>query len=304
MTQLQYEILDVFTSTRFSGNGLAVIKGGKALTDPQMQAIACEFNLSETVFVLPAQNKAHSAKVRIFTPMDELPFAGHPTVGTAVTVALDQLGGGMQPDHQDALVVLEEGIGNIRIGVSFRPNKAPFAEFDLPRLPVELEGLPTNDELSMVLGLDNAEIGFENHQPSTFEAGMPIVFVPVRNLDIIGKAAVDTTAMEKLLGPERREIYLYCRETIKNSSSFHARMFAPQLGIMEDPATGAAAAAFAGVAMKYDQPPRGTKSYIIEQGMEMGRPSEIHLEIIVKDGLKNVRIGGHVVKVASGTIEI
>ena len=111
--------------------------------------------------------------------------------------------------------------------------------------------------------------------------------------------------MEKLLGTQHQEVYLYCRETVKRTSSFHARMFAPTLGIDEDPATGAAAAAFAGAVMKFDQPSRGTKNYIIEQGVEMGRASEIHLELVVKDeGLKNVRIGGHVVKVASGVLEV
>ena len=306
MEKLQFEIVDVFTSSRFSGNGLAVIKNGETLSDQQMQAIAREFNLSETVFILSPDNKAHSAKVRIFTPAEELPFAGHPTVGAAVVVALSQLGQGDDdiPSHEDAIVILEEGIGIIRAGVRFRTGKAPFAEFDLPRQPVEMDNLPTNDELSMVLGLSSTEIGFENHQPSCFEAGMPFVFVPVRDLEVIGNAIANAAAMEKLLGNKRREIFLYCRETVKNDSSFHARMFAPLLGINEDPATGAAVAAFAGVVMKYDQPARGTKNYIIEQGIEMGRPSEIYLELIIKDGLKNVRIGGPVVKVASGTLQV
>ncbi|MCF6200037.1 MAG: PhzF family phenazine biosynthesis protein [Hyphomicrobiaceae bacterium] len=305
MENLQFEIVDVFTSSRFSGNGLAVIKNGEALSDQQMQAIAREFNLSETVFILSPENKAHSANIRIFTPAEELPFAGHPTVGAAVVVALTQLGQGDDiPSHEDAIVILEEGIGTIRAGVSFRTGKAPFAEFDLPRLPVEIDNLPTNDELSMVLGLSSTEIGFENHQPSCFEAGMPFVFVPVRDLEVIGEAVANAAAMEKLLGNKRREVFLYCRETVKNDSSFHARMFAPLLGINEDPATGAAVAAFGGVVMKYDQPARGTKNYIIEQGIEMGRPSEIHLELIINDALKNVRIGGHVVKVASGTLEV
>ncbi len=301
MTRLPYEIVDVFTKTRFTGNGLAVVKNAENLSDRQMQAIAREFNLSETVFVLPTGNKAHSAKIRIFTPAHELPFAGHPTVGTAVLVAMNQLGEA-STGHEDAIVVLEEKIGPIRIGVSFRPEHPPFAEFDLPGMPVEREQVPTDDELSLVLGLSTSEIGFENHRPSCFDAGMPFVFVPVRNLDVIGRAVADPSAMEKLLGSERREIYLYCRETMKNGNSFHARMFAPLLGVPEDPATGSAAAAFAGVVMKYDQPSGGTKNYIIEQGFEMGRPSEIHLEIVVSGGLKNVRIGGHVVAVASGKI--
>ncbi len=303
MTQLHYELLDVFTNTRFSGNGLAVVKGAGDLSDEQMQAIAREFNQSETVFILPTQNPAHSARIRIFTPAHELPFAGHPTVGTAVMVAINQLG--TVSGQEDAIVVLEENVGPVRIGVSFRPDKQPFAEFDIPKMPSEMDHTPTNDELSLVLGLATSEIGFENHRPSCFEAGMPFVLIPVRNLDVIGRAIVDEKAMEKLLGTEHQEVYLYCRETVKRTSSFHARMFAPTLGIPEDPATGAAAAAFAGAVMKFDQPSRGTKKYIIEQGIEMGRPSEIHLELVVKDdGLKNVRIGGHVVKVATGVIEI
>ena len=303
MAQLHYEILDVFTNTRFTGNGLAVVKGAGDLTDQQMQAIAREFNQSETVFILPAENPAHSARIRIFTPADELPFAGHPTVGTAVMVAINQLGN--VSGQEDAIVVLEENVGPVRIGVSFRPDKQPFAEFDIPVMPKEMEHTPTNDELSMVLGVATSEIGFENHKPSCFEAGMPFVFVPVRNLEVIGRAVADEPAMEKLLGSEHREVYLYCRETVKRTSSFHARMFAPTLGISEDPATGSAAAAFAGVVMKFDQPSGGTKNYIIEQGVEMGRPSEIHLELVVKEeGLKNVRIGGHVVMVASGVLEV
>ena len=172
--------------------------------------------------------------------------------------------------QEDAIVVLEENVGPVRIGVSFRPDKQPFAEFDIPVMPKEMEHTPTNDELSMVLGVATSEIGFENHKPSCFEAGMPFVFVPVRNLEVIGRAVADAPAMEKLLGSEHREVYLYCRETVKRTSSFHARMFAPTLGISEDPATGSAAAAFAGVVMKFDQPSGGTKNYIIEQGVEMG----------------------------------
>ncbi len=302
MTKLPYEIFDVFTTTRFSGNGLAIVKDADGLTDRQMQAIAREFNLSESVFILSPRNPAHSARIRIFTPSNELPFAGHPTVGTAVMVARDQLVD--VAGNEDAIVVLEEEVGAIRIGVSFRPGKAPFAEFDIPGMPTELEQVPTRDELSLVLGLTTSEIGFENHKPSCFDAGMPFVFIPVRNLDVIGRAQADLQAMKKLLDSTHLHFYLYCRETVKSNCSFHARMFAPALGVAEDPATGAAAAAFSGVILKFDQPPGGTKNYIIEQGVEMGRESEIHLELVVDDGLKNVRIGGHVVSVASGLIRI
>jgi trans-2,3-dihydro-3-hydroxyanthranilate isomerase len=128
--------------------------------------------------------------------------------------------------------------------------------------------------------------------------------VPVRNLETIARAKVDSGIAEKLIGAERSSLYLYCRETIRAKSSFHARMFAPGMGVTEDPATGSAAAAFAGVIMKYDQPSGGKKNYVIEQGFEIGRPSEVHLEIVVDGGLRIVRIGGHVVKVATGIMEI
>lgn len=301
MTQLHFEIFDVFTNTRYKGNGLAVVKDAQDLSDTQMQAIAREFNQSETVFVLPPENDAHSAKVRIFTPGTELPFAGHPTVGTAVMLASDRFG--KISSEEDAIIVLEEGIGPIRIGVRMRPDNTPFAEFDLPKIPVELSDTPSLEEVSLVLGLTNSEIGFENHHPSRFDAGVPFLFVPVADLTTIGKTKADCAAMEKLLDPQTM-IFVYCRETEKNGSSFHARMFAPMHGIAEDPATGSAAAAFAGVIMKYDQPSGGTKNYIIEQGCEMGRASEIHLELVVDDGLHAVRIGGHVVKVAQGTITV
>lgn len=302
MTQLHYEIFDVFTSTRFTGNGLAIVKDAENLSDQDMQTIAREFNLSETVFILPTDNKAHSAKVRIFTPATELPFAGHPTVGAAVMLASERID--INEGENDAIIVLEEGIGPVRVGVRVRPNQAPFAEFDLPKMPIELDDTPTIDELSMVLDLSTAEFGFENHHPSRFEAGIPFTFVPVRDLATIAKAKANGAAIEKLLGAGRSSVYLYCRETMKAANSFHARMFDPLMGIIEDPATGSAAAAFAGVVMKFDQPSGGKKNYIIEQGFEMNRASEIHLEIVADDGLRIVRIGGHVVKVAEGLLTV
>lgn len=302
MTQLRFQTYDVFTKKRFSGNCLSVVSGADVLPEGVMQAIAREFNYSETVFVLAPRNKAHSARVRIFTPESEVPFAGHPTLGAAVMLGAERLG--EVTTEEDAIVVLEEGIGPIRVGVRLRPGQPPFAEFDLPKLPKEIPDVPSTEELSMVLGLTNGEIGFENHRPSRFEAGLPFVFVPVDDLNVMDKVTVESSALKRLLGRDRGMIYLYCRETQRASSSFHARMFAPLHGIPEDPATGSAAAAFAGVIMKYDQPSGGNKSYIIEQGFEMGRPSEIHLELVVDGGLRNVRIGGSVIKVAEGKLSL
>lgn len=302
MTALRFQTFDVFTKQRFAGNSLSIVSGADRLSEEQMQAIAREFNFSETVFLLAPRNKAHSARARIFTPDAEVPFAGHPTIGTAVKLGVERLG--EVTSEEDAIVVLEEGIGPIRVGVRLRPGQPPFAEFDVPKLPKELPDVPSVEELSMVLGLTNGEIGFENHRPSRFESGLSFVFVPVDDLGVMAKATVDTTALKKLLGRERGMLYLYCRETLHTSSSFHARMFAPLHGIVEDPATGSAAAAFAGVVMKYDQPSGGTKNCVIEQGIEMGRPSQIHLELVVDGALRAVRIGGSVVKVSEGMLEL
>jgi len=160
--RLAYHVFDVFTHQRFAGNPLAVVLDADALLPARMQIIAREFNLSETVFVLKPDNPAHSARVRIFTPVTELPFAGHPTVGAAALLAL--LKSPVPSSNADALIVLEEEVGPVRVGVRLRAGAAPFAEFDAPRLPQESGALPAADRLAAALGLIPAEIGFENHR--------------------------------------------------------------------------------------------------------------------------------------------
>lgn len=304
--KLTYHVLDVFTERRFGGNPLAVVLDADALDKGAMQAIAREFNLPETVFVLKSANRAHTARVRIFTPTAELPFAGHPTVGTAVLLA-DMRNPAPSNDNageRDSLVVLEQEIGVVRVGVRARAGEAAFAEFDAPRLPAE-SGTPAQaDRLSAALGLIPAEIGFENHKPSRFAAGTSFAFVPVASLEAMAKARVNATSWDQVFG-ERGLVgaYLYCRQTVHATSAFHARMFAPAMGIPEDPATGSAAVGFAGVIQRFDALPDGVHKRVIEQGLEMGRPSFIALSFAVDGGrLANVRIGGHAVRVAEGML--
>ncbi|MDX2156919.1 MAG: PhzF family phenazine biosynthesis protein [Hyphomicrobiaceae bacterium] len=300
--RLRFHTLDVFTTTRFGGNPLAVVMDADGLDRTAMQAIAREFNLSETVFVMKPENPAHSARVRIFTPARELPFAGHPTIGTATLLAdlrAPDLGG-----SRNAIIALEEEIGIVRIGVRLRPGEAAFAEFDAPRLPTDQGAVPAMEDIAAAVGLIPSEIGFENHRPSCFSAGVPFHFIPVRSLEAIAKARCVVSRWEQAFGRTHAG-YLYCRETAHNSSQFHARMFAPGLGVTEDPATGSAAAAFAAVIARHDQPPGGEHRYLIEQGFEMGRPSHIQLSLVMNDGrLQTVRIGGHAVRVANGEIEV
>jgi trans-2,3-dihydro-3-hydroxyanthranilate isomerase len=299
--RLSFSTLDVFTDRRFGGNPLAVVHGAGGLTDAQMQIIAREFNLSETVFLLPAENPAHSARLRIFTPLKELPFAGHPTVGAAALLAENKFGQGRDAD---ALIVLEEGIGTLRVGVRLRKDNAPFAEFDAPKVPVEAGILPPVDVLAAGLGLIPSEIGFENHRPVCYAAGN--AFAPVASREAIAKARINGShwapafSEQGLVGA-----YLYTRQCEHTTSSFHVRMFAPDAGVPEDPATGSAAVCFAGAIARFDRLPDGTHRRAIEQGFEMNRPSVVSLAFSIEgQKLANVRIGGHSVRVGEGTIEI
>jgi len=158
------------------------------------------------------------------------------------------------------------------------------------------------DRMADALGVSPAEIGFENHRPTRYSAGVPYSFVPMRGLEAIGRTRMISPFWESAFGPHGA--YLYCRETVHTTSNFHARMFAPDL-TNEDPATGSAAAAFAAVVHRFDDVKDGTRKFVLEQGYEMGRPSEINLEINVAGGqLRQVRIGGRAVRVSSGTLEI
>jgi trans-2,3-dihydro-3-hydroxyanthranilate isomerase len=299
---LSFYTLDVFTEQRLAGNPLAVVLDADGLDAQRMQAIAREFNLAETVFVMKPANPAHTARIRIFTPATELPFAGHPTVGTAVLLAELRTPG---EGETDAIIALEENVGLVRVGVRLRPGAPSYAEFDVPRLPTEAGPAPAPERLAAALGLLPSEIGFANHRPTQYSAGLAFTFVPAASLEAIAKAEVLPQHWAAAFGAVRAGmVFVYCGQTVHTTSSFHARMFAPGAGIAEDPATGAAAAAFAGVLFRFDVPPDGLHKRIIEQGYEMGRPSHIVLTLEVEGGkLAAVRIGGHAVRVAEGRIE-
>lgn len=301
MAGLNFEIWDVFTSQPRAGNQLAVVFGGDGLDTATLQSIAREFNLSETVFLGAAANETHSASARIFTPASELPFAGHPTVGAAIAVArkqgMDQLGQG--------IVVLEEGVGPVRCGVRFDDSGA-YAEFDLPKMAERFVPPGSKEDVALALGLSVDELGFENHVLSQFDGGLPYTLVPVRDLDVAARARPAMAHWHAAFGDHgHNSAFVYCRETIGQDNQFHARMFAPDAGIPEDPATGSAAASFAGAVALFDDLPDGLHTVKIEQGMEMGRPSLITLELDMQGGaLTAGRIGGHAVMFAHGELTV
>jgi trans-2,3-dihydro-3-hydroxyanthranilate isomerase len=292
--------LDVFTRRRYAGNPLAVVLDPEGLDGAAMQSIAREFNLSETVFVLPPAEQVHRAKLRIFTPMTELAFAGHPTVGSAVL--LNRVDGAAGKRE----IVLEEGVGPVRCTVEALDPETGSARFDLARLPVDAGPVAPPAAIAAALGLGEADIGFEDFKPARWSAGNEFNFVPLSALDAMRRCRANTASWSAgFLGREgRASAFMFCRETVEPGHDFHARMFAPLGGIPEDPATGSAVAAFAGVLTHFARMTDGTHELVIEQGYEMGRPSLIHLAMTVKAGqLTAGAIAGEAVVVSEGTLE-
>ena len=296
----RFYILDVFTDRALAGNALAVVIDADGLDDARMQAIAREFNLSETVFVTEPRNPVNTAALRIFTAARELPFAGHPTVGTAVLLA--DLRARDLLASQDLRVVLEEPIGEVVCVARHRRGEALAAYFTVPRLPAPAGEAPSAATLAEGLGLDAADIGFRNHLPSVWAIGAPHIFVPVASLDAMARAEPDKTRWGENGGPS---VFLYSPEVAQAESNYHARMFAGGWGVAEDPATGSAAASFAGAVMTFDKPQDGEHMIVIEQGFEMGRPSLISLGLEVEGGvLRSATIGGSAVIVSEGTLRL
>ena len=291
----RFATLDVFTDRRFAGNPLAVVLDPEGLDTAAMQAIAREFGHPETVFVFPAENPAHRARVRIFTPTRELPFAGHPTVGTAVLLGLRD-GAAVGGD-----IVLEEGIGPVRCVLEATGNGQGSARFALAQLPAELGTAPDNATVAAALGIAPAEIGFDAFRPARWSAGNPFTFVPIAGLAAMARCRPNPAGFDTAFGPGGAA-YLFCQETVEPGHAFHARMFAPAHGVPEDPATGSAAAAFAGVLGPHLGD--GSHAIAIEQGYEMGRPSLIRLAMTVQAGkLVSATIAGDAVIVTEGMIE-
>jgi len=231
--ELKFHTLDVFTKERFGGNPLAVVHDADELSTAQMKSIAAEFNLSETVFVMKPEGPAHSAKVRIFTPKVELPFAGHPTVGTAVLLA--ELRAVETGGMRDALVILEEKIGPVRVGVRMSEDGhlPSFSEFDGPQVAVAAGEPPAPEDIAQALGLIPAEIGFSNHRPTLFDAGVKVLFVPVASRQVLAKAAPNMAHWSQALGDASQlGAYVYCNQPEHVKAHYRARQFAPEHGVM------------------------------------------------------------------------
>jgi trans-2,3-dihydro-3-hydroxyanthranilate isomerase len=296
MRSIDYMIYDVFTERVLAGNQLGVILNASGISGAEMQAIAREFNIAETIFFLPPGNPKHAAKVRIFMPLGELPFAGHPTIGGAIAFA------GKNHLASGAKIVLEEAVGPIACVVS-ADEFGGKSSFIAARLPEELSFHFNAVEVCEALNLDTNSVGFGSHEIMLTSGGVPYVTIPVKTLDDLATAKVDADKWLKLDVHKQGKYaapYLYSRE---GQGVFRVRMFAPWDGIAEDPATGSAAVAFAKTLQKFEFTSDKTHKVIINQGVEMGRPSQIALVLeIIGGNLSTVEIAGSAVKVAEGRL--
>ena len=292
--KLNYLILDVFTQERLKGNQLAVVCKSEGLLDGEMQAIAREFNLSETVFILKPQAERNTAAVRIFTPYAELPFAGHPTIGAAVVLGLQ---------NKVSAVRLEEKIGLITALFERTDKRSGEARFALPRLPSRVG--PLNDRLGIAqaLGIEVEDIGCDMYEPGVYTAGVPYHIVPVRDASVLRKIRINRGIWDSVFSHDRHSAYIFTQTPDEPDNDFAARMFG--MGIGEDPGTGSAAAALIGLLAEHAQLATGQVDYVLRQGHEMGRPCRITIQLRKdNDILIHGGIGGQAVVVAEGVLDL
>jgi trans-2,3-dihydro-3-hydroxyanthranilate isomerase len=294
MARYPFLIADVFTDRPFSGNQLGVVLEADGLATAQMQAIAAELHFAETTFVLRPRSEAEDVQVRIFTPMSELPFAGHPTVGTALALAWR----GLLPQGCPA-VTLGEGAGPVAVDLRYEGGRAAWAEFRAPAIAAP--GRAVEPSLcAAALGLEPGDLEPDPVMPCEVPGGVAFVMVPLRSRAALARAQVKDLSFFDKVAPDC--LYLLTRDTGEPETDLRVRMFAPMQGIPEDPATGSAAASLA--ALLGARAPDGVHRWRILQGAEMGRPSRIEASARVEAGkVTEVRVAGAAVLVAEGTIE-
>ncbi len=301
----KFHTLDVFTTRKFAGNPLAVVLDADDLSTDQMQTITREFNLSETTFVMKPDNPDNTAKMRIFFPGGEMPFAGHPTLGSAILLA--ELRG-----LDDVRFELKAGFTPVAIK---RRGNAFEGTLSAPVIPFSLNiSLPPSELIAQALGISRNDIGFDDHAPGLFEGGPRFFLVPVKSRAALATCKPSEPHWSQLMAALKQAVqggeivdaaYVYTRGGEAARTAFRSRMFAPGGGIVEDPATGSATVLLAAQLMMAEHLKEGSHQWHLEQGYEMGRPSDLRLEADVKSGgLTAVRVGGSAVRMMSGEIEL
>ncbi len=295
-----YQTVDVFTGQRFSGNPLAVFPDARGMTARQMQQLAREFNYAESTFVLPPKNRAHTARVRIFTPTDEIPFAGHPNVGTAFVLS------SLKKNRKASTLLFEEGAGLVPVDVvRDRSGRATGAMLTAPQPLSTGDRIPA-ETVARCLGLEPGSIVTAHHEPMVASVGLPFV-VAEAAADSLARIRTDTQAFQAAAERHptrglRFSIFVYARET---DTRLRARMFAPLTGVPEDPATGSANCALAGLLARLAPARDAVLELDVRQGVEMGRPSRLRAVAEKKNGaVTRIRVGGRCALVMQGCVSL
>jgi trans-2,3-dihydro-3-hydroxyanthranilate isomerase len=297
--KVQFYTCDVFTDRQFGGNQLAVFPDAAMIPEHLLPSIAREFNFSETSFVYPPDDSRNTAKIRIFTPGNELTFAGHPTIGTAITLATI---GRIRMTTDEIRIVFEEGIGPVPVSIAARPGAPMFAQLTAAQLPEFFDGIPSVDRLAAMLSLSRNDLDDARYPIQSVSVGFPFLYLAVKSRNALKRIRVNIQVMEEL---RLDEVFIFAADAGRSDFHFRARMFAPLLGIPEDPATGSAAASFAGYLARLDPMTNGTLRWNIEQGFEMGRPSVLYIEADKKNGsVTATRVGGNAVMITEGYMNI
>ena len=298
--QLEFITVDVFTERQFGGNPLAVVLNARGLATEQMQAIAGEFNLAETTFVLPPRDPSHSAEVRIFTPRAELPFAGHPNIGTAFVVASE--GKSYGRSVVDPLV-FEEKAGLVRLDL-LRDGSSLVGARLTPPQPLTRGDDIAPEIVAAASSLDPADVETVNHPPCIASCGIPLVFAELKTRAALAKARPRAEIFSEHLKVDRTTgLLLYVRDD-SGDFDLQVRMFAPLVGVPEDPATGSANVALVGLLASLRPEPDLTLHLRIAQGIDLGRPSLLEAAAEKQNGkIASLSIGGRCVIVMRGTLE-
>ncbi len=296
--EYRYYICDVFTETRFGGNQLAVLPEADGLSDQQMQQVAREFNFSESAFVLPPE-RGHARRVRIFTPTTEVPFAGHPNIGTAFVLATM---GAFGPTDGSITMTFEEKAGLVPITIRQREGRL-WCELSAPER-LSLGKTVSAESLASAVSLATSDVITATHQPQVASVGLPFLLAELKDRSALMRARVNPQGFEALAAQGvTPDVHLYTKSA--DEFDIRARMFAPFDGVPEDPATGSANCALAGLLRHYGDTTDGTASWRIAQGVEMGRPSVLEACAEKRGGIVvTTRVGGASVLVSEGVIDV
>jgi trans-2,3-dihydro-3-hydroxyanthranilate isomerase len=293
MTGLTFYLVDVFAEEKYAGNQLSVVRNASALSSDQMQRIANEMHFSETTFILSDKEQNGGYDVRIFTPAREMPFAGHPTLGTAYVIRQNIV------ERTINKVVLNLKVG--QIPVTFEKDKEGQEIVWMKQIPPIFGKIFDAEQVSEVLGLDVNEIDgkFPIQEVST---GVPFVIVPLKTLDAVKRVRIDKNKHSQLMKETQAEILVFCPETYNKENNLNVRVFVDLFGIPEDPATGSANGCLAGYLSRYHYFGDYVVNARVEQGYEIGRPSLLHLKAENREGVIHVFVGGKVIMVARGEL--